>query len=304
MRTSAFAILLSAMLLILTACGGSSPASAPASGPLTGNWQITMLQQYPGQATTLGVSGFLSQSNDALTGSVEGPSILSTNGQNLNCGGTAQVAGTVSGQNVSFTENIGGTTYNFSGTISSDNQSMSGDFQALAGACFKDPTSGTWDAFLIPPLNGNFTGSLTDSSYMAELLGVSTAPPITVSGSLSQSSNAGGSNASITGTINAVGYPCFSTVSVTGTISGQNVYLDVFSYTGEQIGTLGKAASSIGVAGAPATVVSTSNGLSLVDNTSGDALFLGVNTPGPCAPLNDGGLTVTGDSTNVVFNFQ
>jgi hypothetical protein len=91
---------------------------------------------------------------------------------------------------------------------------------------------------------------------------------------------------------------------VTGTISGQNVYLDVFSYTGEQIGTLGKAASSIGVAGAPATVVPTSNGLSLVDNTSGDALFLGVNTPGPCAPLNDGGLTVTGDSTNVVFNFQ
>lgn len=295
--------LLLVLLVTLTSCGGGSNSSLSANGPLTGNWQLNMLQTYPGKARSLAVSGFLVQSNDMLSGSVQGPSILSPNGSNLNCGGTAQVTGTLSGQSVAFTENLGGTTYNFTGTISSDNQTMSGDFQAPAGACFTAPTTGTWNAFLIPPLNGSFTGTITGSTYMAALTGVSPAAPITVSGTFNQSSNAGASNATVDATINATGYPCFATASLTGTISGQNVYLDVYSYNGEQIGTLGAPSSSPTAGGQPATVILSSTGFSLVDANL-DGLNLGSPSPGPCPPVVVSGGSQAFDQASVALTFQ
>ena len=294
------------VLLIMTACGGSNSTPLP-TGQLSGNWQLSLFQEYPAPRTALSVSGFLTESNDALTGSVEGPTIVNSSGT-VTCGGTAQVTGTINGQSVAFTENLGGTTYSFSGTISSNNQSMSGDYQAQGGACFTSATTGTWNAFLIPPLNGNFTGTFTGSNYMTLLTGVSPAPPIVVSGSLAQSSNGGASSASLTGTITAVGYPCFSTASVSGTISGQSMYLDLFDYNGVPIGTLGQPSGAAGTPGSPLMVVVSSGAVSLSGTGTG-GLFLGDflgsgNVVGPCPPIIGGNppTTTTSDAASVMLN--
>jgi hypothetical protein len=292
----------SLMFLLFTfiACGGktSSPSTAT-SGPLAGNWQMVLLQEFPGTKASFSVSGFIDETNDTLTGSVQAPPL----GAQDRCGGVSPLTGTVSGQNVTFTVNEFGTTVNFNGTISSDNQSMSGDFQGLGGACLNKPTTGTWNAFLIPPLTGNFTGTI-NSTYMELLQGGQTPVPVAASGSFTQSSNAGASNATISGTITAVGYPCFATVSVTGTISGQNVYLQIYNYIGEQIGRIGTPSSSSNGGGAsPATVVLGPTGFSLLD-TSPDGLFLGINTPGPCPPIVGGTLLPGTDNGSIAFNFQ
>src|SRR5271165_3850698 len=79
-------------LFTVAACGGGSSAGLsngndPPSGiigPLTGNWQLVLLQEEPTPATKLSVSGFLQESNNALSGSVSGPDITASSGT-LNC---------------------------------------------------------------------------------------------------------------------------------------------------------------------------------------------------------------------------
>jgi hypothetical protein len=289
------------LLLTLASCGGGSLSGSSASSPtstLSGNWQLTLLQEEPRPETALSVSGFLVETNQTVGGSLQVPAI----GGQEKCGGVALVNGTVDGQNVTFSLNEFGTVLNFTGTVSSDHKSMSGDFQGGAGSCFAKPTIGTWNAFLIPPLNGNFTGTI-NSQYMQLLQGASSAVPVVVSGSITESSNAGASNATLTGTLNATGYPCFSQAMLSGTISGQNVYLGVFDYNGLQIGSLGEP-GTVG-SNAPATVVLTPNGVSLVD-TSQNGLFLGAftgtQTVGPCPAI--GPENQTSDSGSVAFNLQ
>lgn len=302
--TASYALLVLSLTLTLTDCGGGSSSSSSASGPLSGNWQVNMTQQYPSPVVQLSASGFLQQSGDTLSGSFQGPTIISTK---KSCGGAAQVSGTISGQTVTFSESLGGTTYNFTGTLSSSSsgsQAMAGTFEAPAGACFTQSTTGTWSATLIPPLTGNFTGTLSDSNYMAALTGVDPAAPIAVSGSFLQTPNTGSSNATVTGTITAVGYPCFTTVTLGGTISGQNVYLDVFGYNGEQVGTLGLPGVE-GTGATPAIVTASAGEVSLLGN--GEAgLALGVGSTGPCPPLIPPGESnpILQDTTSVVFNFQ
>jgi hypothetical protein len=267
---------LAVFLLILTACGGGTNSPIATSGPLNGNWQLDLLQEEPRPATPLSVSGFVQQSRtDALTGSVA----LPTDPDYDNCGGVGPLDGTISGQNVSFTVNQAGTILDFTGTISPDNTSMSGDYQAPGGGCFTTPTTGTWNAFLIPPISGSFTGTLANSAYMSLLTGVTPPAPVSIAGTLTQSANVGSSSASVTGTITAVGYPCFSSASVVGTVSGQNVLLAVYGYTGEQIG-------SLGIVGDPTIAQGTSSGVSLTGS-----LILGGVTPsgkfGPCPAIGN-----------------
>jgi hypothetical protein len=286
------------IVLMSVACGGGSKTATPSTNVLSGNWQLSLFQEYPPPRTSVSLSGFLTQASSALTGSIQTPS----EGSSSSCGGVSALDGTITGQNVAFSLNEGGTLVSFTGSISSDNQSMAGDYQAAGGSCFAPSTTGTWNAFLIPPLDGNFTGTI-DSAYLAILqTGTSaTSVPVTVSGSITQSSNAGASNATLTGTINAVGYPCFATAFLTGTISGQNVYMDVFDFSGNQIGTLGVPPASPGVAGTPATVMSSSTGVSLV-GTGQAGLALGNGAVDPCPPL--AAQSNPGDTASVQFNFQ
>lgn len=286
------------LLLALVACSGGGNVSAVTGGALTGNWQFDLLQETPSPATSLSASGFIQDLDDALTGNLQVPAV----GSSFSCGGVSSLNGNVTGSNVTFSLNEGGTILNFTGSASPDGTSMSGDYQGAGGGCRGAPITGTWNAFLIPPLNGNFTGTLSDSSYMATLTGLSPALPIAVSGTITQSANFGASNATLTGTITAVGYPCFATVSLSGTISGQNVYMDVFNYRGEQIGTLGVPGLP-GIAGTPATVAVSSKGISLV-GAGQSGLALGISGVPACPPIAENGFAVTSDVTSVAFTFQ
>jgi hypothetical protein len=285
------------LMLAMVACGGGGSSSSSSGAALSGNWQLNLLQEEPRPQTPLGVSGFLLESNDAVSGSVQVPALAA----HQNCGGASPLTGSVTGQNVTLTVNIGGASLNFTGSISSNNQSMSGDYQAEAGGCFTTATSGTWSAVLIPPLSGNFTGTLSNSAYMPLVNGVVPPAPISVTGSLTQSSNIGGSTATLTGTIQASGYPCFSTASLAGTISGSNVILTVFSYNQQQIG-------SIGLTNAPATISLESSGVMLSGTGGTSGLRLGGSTPtgsfGPCPPLFNNGTLQSYDNADVAFLFQ
>lgn len=288
------ALALAFFLLVLAACGGGNSSSSSATGgPLSGNWQLNLVQEEPRPQAVFPVSGFLLESNNALTGSVAVP-IMGDDGGTVNCGGGGQLTGNLSDQNVSFSVNPGGTVLSFTGTISSDNKSMSGSYQGPGGACFADPTTGTWSAFLVPPLNGNFSGTLSDSGYMALLTGVSPPAPIAVSGTITQSSAFGSSNATLTGTITAQGYPCFTTVALTGTISGQNVVLSVFGYQNSQIGVLGTST-------VPAIASLGPNGMLGISGTLALGKASATTTVGPCPPLNGGQIV---DSTVAAFTFQ
>jgi hypothetical protein len=290
--------------LITTACGGSSKVTPP-TGPSTGNWQFILAQRYPIPSTTLSVSGFMAEGTDgSLTGSLQVPAL----GANAVCAGVSLITGSITGQNVSLTLNVYGTDIGLTGAISTDGTSMSGDYQGPTGACFDNPTTGTWNAFLVPTLNGNFTGTITNSTYMTDLTGVSPPAPIQVSGTMTQSDNAGASNASLTGTISAAGYPCFANATMTGTISGQNVYLQLYGYNGTEIGTLGTPPGAPGAPPSPATVVLGTNAMSLVDSSPA-GLLIGISTStnpggvGPCPPLNVNSINVVIDQASLSVNF-
>lgn len=290
------------MVLMLGACGGgtSSSSRSQQSGPLAGNWQLVLTQGFPFQnpPAVLSVSGFFLQTVNSVMGSVELPGST----LNGNCSGVGLLTGTIGSPNVNLTVDENGSTMSFSGSVSSDNKSMSGTYETLAGGCSNNPTSGTWTAFKVPPLNLKFTGTLSQSSYMQLLTGISPPAPITVSGQLTQSANIGSSNATLTGTITATGYPCLSTASLTGTISGANVVVSVFGYSGAQIG-------SIGTALAPATVGISSGGISLNgSNTDGSGLTLGAIGSGaafgPCPALPNSGISQPNDTAAVALSFQ
>ena len=307
MRRSSFVLvrmvavaLLAGFVFLHSGCG-SSPVNSQPAGALSGNWQLNLLKNYPFQQEQLSASGFLQQSNGKLTGSVQGPTTTNTNGT-ATCGGTGPLTGTVNNGTVSFTLNPGGTTINFTGAISPDQKSMSGSYEAIGGGCYSYPTSGIWTAFLIPPLNGKFTGTI-ESSYMGALagLGVGASVPVKVSGSFVQSANASSSAAALTGTITAVGYPCFATASLTGTISGQDIYLSVYGYNGLQIGTIGQILAS-GPTTAPATLSVTPTGLVVTGSTSTSGFFIDLGNP--CPAVNQLGNSLTSDSGGFTLNVQ
>jgi hypothetical protein len=287
-----------ALLALAVASCAAHSSPFPPSEALSGNWQINMSETFPTPQTQLSVSGFLVQQTGVLSGSVQGPTILSANGLH-DCGGVGAVSGTISGQSVTFSTSPGGTVFNFSGTLAGPG-AITGTYQALPGDCFDRDSSGTFTATQVPSVNGNFTGTLTGSAYMSLLTGANPPAPIAVSGSITQSSNAGTATASLSGTINAVGYPCFSTAALTGTISGQNVILAVYGFDGTQIGTLGSTTL-------PAQASSSATGTTLT-GTGQSGLILGkvtaTTTIGPCPPLNGGSGNTIGDSTDVALTFQ
>lgn len=287
---------LALFLLISVGCGGgSSPVQT--SGPLSGNWQVNLIQNYPSPQALLSASGFLNQSSNSLTGSVQGPTIVAANG-NTTCGGVGPITGTISGQNVSFSLSPGGTVFNFTGTISSDSTSMSGSYQAETGACFAYPSTGNWTASLIPAMNGNFTGTITNSTYM-QTLNPDSASTINVTGSFMQTPNVGANSASLAGTITAQNYPCFSSASVTGTISGNNVVLSVFSYNGDLIGAIGSATP-----GAQNAATLTTNAGIITLTTGAGGITLGTTNSGPCPVIQSNGSSISSDSATLSFTLQ
>ncbi len=294
------ALFLAFVLFLVSSCGGGGSSSSQ-NGPLSGNWQLAFQQEFPHPPITFPVSGFLLQSKNSVTGSFVVPG---------DCSGAGPVTGTLSGQSVTLTINEGGSTLTLTGQVSSDNKSMAGSYAGVGGGCGATSTTGTWSAILVPPLTGNFTGTISNSTYMELVTGVTPPAPIMVSGTMTQSSNIGASNASLSGTITATTYPCFYTASLTGTITGQNVDLTVYGL-GPQIGYIGQNPTS-GL-GTPAMVTADAGSalsLTATNTGNGDGLELGILTEGvssgPCPQVLDGtlGIEIENDSADVSLTFQ
>jgi hypothetical protein len=301
-----------------SSCGGGSSLTPPQNGPqAAGNWQFTLTTSGTSFAASPLEGGFLLEQNGSITGQIEF-SILSpstTGGANTNCNsGIATVTGTTSGQSVNLTATIGSldqsgnptsqTIALSGGALSANNSSMqNGTYSVTPGyavvngqlqACGTAQDAGNWSASLVPPLTGGFQG------FFHSTTGVGFAnQSFPVSGTLSQGPNIGAASATVTGTLlfeDPVSllndYPCLSTASVNGTISGNSVLLQIFSTNGTSIGQIGQTPGS----GNPPTAVT-------FDSTQSGYIVHNLN--GATAGNSGGGYVVTtkscpaGDSGNL-----
>jgi hypothetical protein len=238
-RNSFAALVLFAGLSFLSACGGANNSQqSQAAGTLAGNWQFTM--SAPADSSFSGgiQGGFLLQSKGSVTGQAAYSVFLppqSGGSPTLCSGGSASVTGTLQGQNVTLTALAGAQTFTLTGTLSSDGLTMAGTYNSSDGqGCGTAQTGLQWTATLVPPLTGaiqgNFHSALNPSLRDQDF---------PVSGSLTQGPNIGASSATVTGTLTFQGYPCLTTASVTGEISGSSAILQIFAPSGLNVGQIG-----------------------------------------------------------------
>jgi hypothetical protein len=218
---------MTAAFLLLTACSSTSGSRNSSPGPLSGNWQIVL------QAgdTSNTQSGFVLQSGKSLRGQ-----FLLTG----DCAGVGAAQGEMDGANVSLTVNQSAQTIGLTGTTGSDDSTISGNYSILQAGCGTSQT-GTWTATRVKNLNGSFTAAFTS--------GVSGVAPFSFSGSVTQGSNQGTSQASLAGSMSSTDAACFSSASVSGVISGTSVVLNFVSSEGAALGQLK------GIASADATTI-------------------------------------------------
>jgi len=211
------------MLAATVACG--SGQSAPQSGALSGNWQIT-LERHVNPLPPLIFTGFMLQSGNSITGSL----ILGSN-----CPGIGPVSGTLDSNNVSLIIDESGEDISLNGTIPSGTAPMTGEFSNLAGGCTAYANTGTWSGVQVSPLAGSFHGTFTSSK---------TKLSFNVAGTLAQGPNTGGSTASITGNIQATGGNGFcsylSQATISGLVSGTTVALNLYGPDGAEITQIGQ----------------------------------------------------------------
>jgi hypothetical protein len=228
-------------MLVLSACGGGSSVSSQnaTASPLSGNWQFTLTSP-PDNSFVGGVQGgFLLQSNGNVNGAVVYSVALPQPGgaPPVVCNsGSAPIIGTISGGSVSFTTTAGAQTFTLTGNLSSDGKTMSGSYTTSDGnGCGTLQIAGVpWSARLVPALTGAVQGSIhsvNNPSYHDQ--------DFPVTGTLTQGENIGASNATVTGTLAFQNYPCLDFVSVSGTISGGSVILEIFASNGLNVGRIG-----------------------------------------------------------------
>jgi hypothetical protein len=269
-------LLLAAALLAatmtLSACGGSSSGAAQQSATLSGNWQFTVAP--PSDGSFLGglQGGFLQQQNGTVTGAAV--YAVSLPGLLIPCNsGSAPITGTISSQNVTLTAVAGTETFTLTGTLSSDGSTMVGTYVSTKGTAGDGTSCGTaqtglqWSAILVPPITGTIQGSFHSTGGSAGLGNQDFA----VSGALTQGENIGASNATVTGSLSfiepgmsASDYPCFSTASVNGQISGNSVILQIIGTSGSTIGQIGEPAGSFGSTGVNPVTFNSVNGANIL----------------------------------------
>ena len=291
------ATLFAATALLLSCGGSNNSGGAQSSNPtLAGNWQFTMAPPSDGSFVGGLQGGFLLQTNGAITGSAAYAVSLPLLPYPCN-NGSSQVTGTISDQTVSLTAVAGSQTFTFAGTLSFDGSTMTGTYSSTAGTASDGSACGTaqlelqWTASLVPtitgPIQGNFhsTGGLTGLAEQDFL----------VSGGLFQAANTGASNASVTGnltflstTTNLSDYPCFTSGTVSGQVSGNIINLQIVGADESIIGEIGQLPGSNGVTGVnPVTIASATGGAIL--NGGGPTYIVGTNS---CPQSSGSTLTV------------
>lgn len=265
LRVAAALALATASLIVLSSCGGSGdPPGSQTNGQFTGNWQFTMAA--PADNSFVGglQGGFLIQNqNGVLTGSViysiSLPPASSGAAPTLCNGGSAPVTGTVSGQSITLTAVASPQTFTLNGTLSADGTTVLGTYSSTNGKGCGTAQSGLqWTAVLVPPLTGTVQGffhSVQDDPALQNQV-------FPVTGSLTQGQNIGASNATVSGTLTFQGYPCLSSASVNGQISGSSVILQIIGSNGLSAGQIGAYAGTTSFP-SPVSVLSSSAGLTL-----------------------------------------
>jgi hypothetical protein len=231
-------------LIALTSCGGGSGLQpSQGSGQLAGNWQFTMTA--PSDNSFLGglQGGFLLQNNQSLSGQVTYaiylPPASSGAAPTLCNSGTAPVTGNINGGTVTLTAVAGPQTFTLSGTLSTSGTTLMGTYSSSANKGCGTAQSGVqWSAVSVPSLTGTIQGFFhsgsagsSDPTLKNQLF------PVT--GTLTQGQNIGASNATVTGTLNFTGYPCLSSVSVNGQVSGSSAVLQLIGSNGLSAGQIG-----------------------------------------------------------------
>lgn len=253
-------------LVLLTACGRTSspPNSAPS---LAGNWQIALTPNDPVTFQPRTLSGFAQQAGSSVNGSVSFLIPNVTNPSAPPCAGAAPLTGKFDGQNVNLSVNQNGQMLTLTGTSSSDVSSLSGTYISPAGTC-EPAENGLWTAILIQPMVGSFQGvlhSVSSNSYSLE------DKDFQVTGTLTQGPNTGATSATLTGTITATDYQCFSTAALNGTVSGSRVRMSIIGTSGLEVGEMGAAVGSQ----APGGATISPDGLTLQGlNTLGAGYFM------------------------------
>ena len=275
-------------LIVLSACGGSNVSQSQSTGTLAGNWQFTITAPSDNSFQGGMQGGFLLQSKGSVTGGVTYSLSLPPQQQGgsstLCSSGSAPVTGTIDGQNVTLTVVAGVQTFTLTGTLSASGTTMAGTYASTDGnGCGTAQTGLQWTATSVPPLTGaiqgNFHSSLNPALRNQDF-------PVT--GTLTQGDNIGASNATVTGTLNFAGYPCLTTASVNGQISGSSVILQIIATNGLNVGQIGAAPGLSNPA--PVAFESAAGG--------GGSILHGANAYGVTTKSCPGG-TLAGDIGNV-----
>jgi hypothetical protein len=223
------------------ACGNNSPSTSQ-NKPLSGNWQFTMASPADGSFVGGLQGGFLLQSKGAITGgavySIALPPSQTGATATVCNSGSASVTGTIDGQNVALTATAGVQTFSLTGTLSSDQSTMTGTYKSTDGqGCGTAQGGLQWRAVAVPSVTGVVQGSFhsTGSGAVTSLKD----QDFSVTGSLFQGTNIGASDATVTGTLTFQGYPCMSTASVNGQISGNSLILEIITPDGLNAGQIG-----------------------------------------------------------------
>ena len=235
-------VCLCAALVMLSGCGASSSTTnnSPETGQIAGNWQFTMAP--PSDGSFLGgiQGGFLLQNKDSVTGGVvyniQLPPSTSGGVPTICSSGSAPVTGTLNGQGVNLTVSAGDQTFTLNGGLSADGTTMMGTYSSTGvKGCGTKQAGLQWSALLIPSVTGTIQGGFHSALSTAVAQGLD----IAVTGSLTQGENIGASNATVTGTLTFQGYPCMTTASVNGQISGNAVILQLVGTNGLNVGQIG-----------------------------------------------------------------
>jgi hypothetical protein len=267
-RAGSLIVLLLAMLIGLSACGGGNSSNSQIAGQLAGNWQFTMTPPTDNSFVGGIQGGFLLQNNNGtLTGEVTYaislPPSSSTSPPTLCNSGAAAVTGTVNGQTVTLTVVTSPQTFTLSGTLSTSGTTIVGTYNSTDGkGCGTAQIALPWTAILVPPLTGTVQGFF--HSVLNPALKNQVFP---VTGTLTQGENIGASNATVTGTLNFQNYPCLSSALVNGQVSGSSVILQIIGSNGLNAGQIGAPASTTSNP-LPVTVLSSAAG-AVLQGTNG-----------------------------------
>lgn len=284
-RISAAVLILAAGVLAMSGCGGSSASQSAASGQLAGNWQFTMTA--PSDNSFLGglQGGFLLQSKKSVSGGlVYAVSLPAVSGgvPTLCSGGSAPVTGTLDGTNVTLTAVAGGETFTLTGTLSANGTTMMGTYSSTDGnGCGTAQSGLQWSAVLVPAVTGTLQGVF--HSALDPALHDQNFP---VTGNLTQGPNIGASQATVNGSLVFDGYPCLSSATVTGQVSGNSVILQIVASNGLVVGQIGAPAG-----------LSNPSPVSIINSSTGTVLQ-GTNGYGVSTKQCPGG-NIAGDIGNI-----